>query len=58
MSEQTVSTVYFTNFQARPGTSVLQKLERLIRAAGIGAIDMEKKMVAIKSHFGAPGDLA
>lgn len=58
MSEQTVSTVYFTNFQARPGTSVLQKLERLIRAAGIGAIDMEKKMVAIKIHFGEPGNLA
>ncbi len=52
------SMVYFTNFQARPGTSVLEKLERLLYAAGIDTIDMEKKMVAIKIHFGEPGNLA
>ncbi len=56
--EKKPSVVYFTNFRARPGTNVLQKLERLIRAAGIGSIDMEKKMVAIKIHFGEPGNLA
>ena len=56
--EKKPSVVYFTNFRARPGTSVLQKLEKLIRAAGIGNIDMEKKMVAIKIHFGEPGNLA
>ena len=56
--EKNPSVVYFTNFRARPGTSVLQKLEKLIRAAGIGNIDMEKKMVAIKIHFGEPGNLA
>ena len=56
--EKKPSVVYFTNFRARPGASVLQKLEKLIRAAGIGNIDMEKKMVAIKIHFGEPGNLA
>ncbi len=56
--EKKPSVVYFTNFRARPGTNVLQKLEKLIRAAGIGNIDMEKKMVAIKIHFGEPGNLA
>lgn len=52
------SLVYFTSFEAKPGTSVLQKLERLIRTAGIGSIDVDKKMVAIKIHFGEPGNLA
>ncbi len=37
------------------GTSQLTKLQRLIRSAGIGEIDMEKKLVAIKLHFGEPG---
>lgn len=50
--------VYFTNFQARPGTSILDKLEKLIKKAGIETIDFEKKMVAIKIHFGEPGNLA
>ncbi len=56
--EKKPSVVYFTNFRARPGTSVLQKLEKLIRAAGIGNIDNEKKMEAIKIHFGEPANLA
>ena len=56
--EKKPSVVYFTNFRARPRTRVLQKLEKLIRAAGIGNIDMEKKMVALKIHFGEPGNLA
>lgn len=51
------STVYFTDLRARPGTNLLKKLEKLIRAAGIDQIDMEKKFVAIKIHFGEPGNL-
>lgn len=50
--------VYFTDFRARPGTNLLKKLEKLIRAAGIGDIDMENKFVAIKIHFGELGNLA
>lgn len=34
------------------------KLEKLMRVAGIGQIDFEKKMVAIKIHFGEPGNLS
>lgn len=35
-----------------------QKLERLIKRAGIGEIDFERKYAAIKIHFGEPGNLA
>lgn len=51
------SKVYFSNFRALPGTSVLTKLERLIRAAGVGGIDFDGKITAIKIHFGEPGNL-
>ena len=50
--------VYFTDFRARPGYNLLQKLERLIKTAGIQNIDFENKYVAIKIHFGEPGNLA
>jgi hypothetical protein len=51
------SKVYFTDLRAPVGTSQLDKLEKLIRAAGIGNIDFDHKMVAIKIHFGEPGNL-
>jgi uncharacterized Fe-S center protein len=50
--------VYFTDMRAPLGTNLLKKLEKLIRTAGIGDIDFERKMVAIKIHFGEPGNLA
>ena len=50
--------VYFTDLRTRPGQSQLTKLEKLIRTAGIGDIDFEKKLVAIKMHFGEPGNMA
>lgn len=56
--KQEKSKVYFSNFRAKPGMNLLQKLERLIKAAGIATIDFENKFVAIKIHFGEPGNLA
>lgn len=50
--------VYYTNLRALPGTSLLQKLERLVKKAGIESIDFKNKMVAIKIHFGEPGNLS
>jgi len=50
--------VYFTDFRARPGLNLLQKLEKLCRAAGLETIDFENKYAAIKIHFGEPGNLA
>ena len=52
------SKVYFTDLRTNNGGNLPQKLQRLIRAAGIGSIDMEKKFVAIKLHFGEPGNLS
>ena len=40
------------------GDSLLVKLDRLIVQAGIGEIDFRKKYVAIKIHFGEPGNLS
>ena len=52
------SKVYFTDMRCKVGTSLLEKLDRLIRAAGIETIDFENKFVAIKMHFGEPGNLS
>lgn len=52
------SKVYFTDFRAEPGNNLLQKLNRLIKKAGIENIDFNNKYVAIKIHFGEPGNLA
>ncbi|NLN83892.1 MAG: 4Fe-4S ferredoxin, partial [Firmicutes bacterium] len=50
--------VYFTNFRTKPGLSMLDKLEKLVRKAGIGEIDFNGKFTAVKIHFGEPGNLA
>ena len=50
--------VYYSDLRALPGTNLLSKLQKLMRRAGIGEIDMENKMVAIKIHFGEPGNLS
>ena len=52
------SKVYFTNLRAKNGDNLLTKLQRLIKTAGIADIDFEDKYVAIKMHFGEPGNLA
>lgn len=50
--------VYFTDMRCKPGTSLLDKLSKLITAAGLGAMDLEGKFTAIKMHFGEPGNLS
>lgn len=52
------SKVYFTNMRTSFNENLPQKLERLIKTAGIGNIDFDKKYAAIKIHFGEPGNLA
>ena len=54
----TPAKVYYTDLHAQLGTSLLQKLERLIRAAGIDGIDFEGRFTALKLHFGEEGNLA
>ena len=36
---------------------MLKKLDRLIRKAGMEEMDFQRKLVAIKMHFGEPGNL-
>lgn len=50
--------VYYSDLRAKPGLNLLQKLQRLVRAAGLDTIEMQDKFVAIKIHFGEPGNLS
>ena len=52
------SKVYFTDFRTHVGVSLTEKLQRLIKKAGITGIDMDGKFVAIKMHFGELGNLS
>ena len=52
------SKVYFTNLRAKPSQNLLKKLDALVIKAGINEIDFQKKIVAIKIHFGEPGNLS
>lgn len=52
------SKVYFTDFRTRLDVPLTAKLQKLIKMAGIGDIDMDGKFVAIKMHFGELGNLA
>lgn len=52
------SKVYFTNLRTTPSSNLLDKMERLVKRAGIANIDFKNQFVAIKIHFGEPGNLA
>ena len=52
------SKVYWADFRADFRENLQQKLTRLMKTAGMGEIDFDKKYVAIKMHFGEPGNLA
>lgn len=55
---KTTSKVYFTNLRTTPSSNLLKKLERLVKKAGIETIDFKNQFVAVKIHFGEPGNLA
>jgi uncharacterized Fe-S center protein len=52
------SSVFFTDLRANPQLNLLKKFENLIRKAGIDTIEFDRKITAIKIHFGEPGNLA
>jgi len=52
------SKVFFTDFHTVPRMNIFKKLRQLIQHAGIQQIDFNKKFVAIKIHFGEPGNMA
>ena len=53
-----MSEVYLTDFRCKPDIGPADKLKTLIKAAGIGRIDMDGKFVAIKMHFGEKGNMS
>ena len=53
------SKVYFSDFRTPAfGDGIPTKLKKLIKAAGIGGIDMDGRFVAIKMHFGELGNVS
>ena len=55
----TTSQVYFCNMRTLAGgMSIPEKLKNLIREGGIAKLDLKGKFVAIKMHFGEPGNIA
>ena len=52
------SKVYFADLRADVHENLQQKLTGLMKTAGMGDIDFQDKFVAIKLHFGEPGNLA
>jgi uncharacterized protein len=52
------SKVYFTNLRTDYDNPLTVKLQRLIKRAGIESIDFSDRFVAIKIHFGEPGNLS
>ena len=53
------SKVYFTDFRTIAfGDGLPTKLQKLIRRAGIGEIDMQGRFAAIKMHFGEMGNIS
>ena len=52
------SKVYFADLRTSYRENLQQKLTRLLKAAGMDTIDFDGKFVAIKMHFGEPGNLA
>ncbi|MDR2439887.1 MAG: DUF362 domain-containing protein [Planctomycetaceae bacterium] len=53
-----IAKVFWTNMRCKVGDSLLTKLARLLGKAGFDQIDFGNKFVAIKIHFGEPGNLS
>jgi uncharacterized protein len=52
------SNVYVIDLRANASLNLLRKLENLIKKADIESIEFDKKITAIKIHFGEPGNLS
>lgn len=52
------SKVYFTDMRLSGYQNLQKKLEKLLDKAGLGQVDFKGKYVAIKMHFGEPGNLS
>lgn len=53
-----MSKVYFIDFHTHARQNIFKKTELLLQKAGFDQLDMNQKLVAIKMHFGEPGNMA
>lgn len=58
MQTEQKSKVYFTDMRVTGGNTLQGKLEKLLRRAGMDKMPLDRQFVAIKIHFGEPGNLA
>ena len=58
MSDADVPEVFLADTRAKPRRNLLDKAGLLLSRAGFDELDLDKKFVAIKMHFGEPGNLA
>ncbi len=54
----TVSKVFWTDLRTKPSLSILKKLDRLLRAAGMADLELKDRYAALKIHFGEPGNMS
>ncbi len=52
------SKVYFTDMRTNPQNNLINKMIKVAKRAGIEKIDFKDQFVAIKIHFGEPGNVA
>jgi len=52
------SKVYFANLRTNSRCSLIDKMERMVRRSGFLETDLKRKFVALKVHFGEPGNMA
>jgi len=50
--------VFFTDFNTTTERNIEAKFRELLKQAGIGSMHLKQKIVALKMHFGEPGNLA
>ena len=50
--------VYYSDLRTSPTSNLLDKMERLLKRAGIEQLPLKDSFAAIKIHFGDPGNLA
>ena len=53
-----MSEVFLTDMRTEPGNNILDKFGKLLIKSGLDKIDFKNKFVALKIHFGEPGNLA
>lgn len=50
--------VYWIDLRTNPNLTILKKLDKLLRKAGMDKLDLDEKYAALKIHFGEPGNMS